>query len=329
MTFANDAAFYLALSAAVLATGARLTRDAEWIATRFDLGRGWIGATLIAGATSFPELATGLSAVGIHKLPDIAVGDALGSLLYNLALLALLDALLGRRSLFAAATPFDFRMALYGLGMVGLALVAILMGPLLPSLGWVSVASPIILVTYAAVLWSLYRLQKPAAKPLAKTDGREPAALRLVLTAANILVLVAAVWFLPEVAARIAEATGLGPTVFGTVFVAFTTSLPEVVVAVAAIRLNAIGLAIGDLLGSNLFDVAILAIDDFVYTPGFLFAVIDLVHGITVVGVLLGYAFVLAAIRRKPTRKFLALSFGSWGLVATYVGTLIVLFVVR
>ena len=80
--------------------------------------------------------------------------------------------------------------------------------------------------------------------------------------------MVAAGIWLPFVGADLADAMGWRKTFVGSLFVAGATSLPELVVTVAAIRIGALNMAIANLLGSNLFDMVALAIDDLVYAKG-------------------------------------------------------------
>ena len=71
--------------------GALLSKYGDVIAEKTGLGRAWIGAILIAGVTSLPELASGVSAVAWLNAPNLAAGAVLGSCLFNLALIAMID----------------------------------------------------------------------------------------------------------------------------------------------------------------------------------------------------------------------------------------------
>lgn len=73
--------------------GPVLTRYGDIIARRIGVSRTWIGLLLLATATSLPELFTGVSAVTFAAAPNIAVGDAFGSCVFNLAMLVVLDAM--------------------------------------------------------------------------------------------------------------------------------------------------------------------------------------------------------------------------------------------
>ncbi len=72
--------------------GVRLSRYGDAIAGHTGLSRNWIGLVLLATVTSLPELVTGLSAVTLAAAPDIAVGDVLGSCVFNLGRIQPVDA---------------------------------------------------------------------------------------------------------------------------------------------------------------------------------------------------------------------------------------------
>jgi cation:H+ antiporter len=80
-------------AAAILVAGTQLSRYGDEIARLTGLGGTWIGMVLLATVTSLPELMTGLSAVTMAGAPEVAVGDVLGSCVFNLAMIALLDVL--------------------------------------------------------------------------------------------------------------------------------------------------------------------------------------------------------------------------------------------
>ncbi len=80
---------------------------------------------------------------------------------------------------------------------------------------------------------------------------------------------------LVDASSEIAVITGLGATFIGTSLLALVTSLPEVVTTVAAIRMGAHDMAIGNLFGSNMFNMAALGLTDLFYTQGRLIAAID------------------------------------------------------
>ena len=94
------------------------------------------------------------------------------------------------------------------------------------------------------------------------------------------IVVGAALW-LPFVGKSIAEPMGWHQSFVGTIFIAFATSVPEIAVTIGALRIGAIDMAIGNLLGSNLFDILILAIDDILYLPGPILSYVSPSHAVT------------------------------------------------
>lgn len=94
--------------------------------------------------------------------------------------------------------------------------------------------------------------------------------------------MVAAAVALPPAAEAIARMSGLQESFVGTVFLALSTSLPELAVSLAAIRMGAIDMAVGNILGSNLFNILILSVDDAFYRGGLLLADASGSHLLTV-----------------------------------------------
>jgi cation:H+ antiporter len=82
---------FVACAGLIFWAGSLLSKYGDVIAEKTGLGRAWIGAILIAGVTSLPELASGVSAVAWLNRPNLAAGAVLGSCLFNLALIAMID----------------------------------------------------------------------------------------------------------------------------------------------------------------------------------------------------------------------------------------------
>jgi cation:H+ antiporter len=94
-------------------------------------------------------------------------------------------------------------------------------------------------------------------------------------------VILAAGRSLAVTADALAEQSGLGGSFTGTTLVALSTSLPEVVTTIAAVRMGAFDMAVGNIFGSNCFNATILVIVDAFYRPGYILAAVDSVHAIT------------------------------------------------
>jgi len=269
---------FIACAIVILFAGTKLSYYGDIIAEKTGLGRVWIGVILMASITSLPELVTGVSAVAVFDVPDIAVGAVLGGCMFNVLIIAFLD-------LIGGPTPISLRIhegqvltAAFGILLLGLVSISIVAGTGLPAVGWIGLSSFVFIALYLAAMRMvfLYERRRIAEFVTAMADevcydgvSRTKAYL---LYGLNALLIIGAATYLPRLGAVLAETTGLGQTVVGNVFVAVLTSLPEVVVAIAALKIDAIDMAVGSLLGSNLFNIGILALDDLFYTPGPLLA---------------------------------------------------------
>jgi cation:H+ antiporter len=107
-----------------------------------------------------------------------------------------------------------------------------------------------------------------------------------------------------------------------------TTSLPEsaVAVALAAVRLGAVDLTFGNVLGSNIFNILILGLDDLFYVGGPLLAVVSPSHLIPVMAVVLMNAIVLTGLTYQAIHKRLVLGWDTWGILVVSLGATLLLY---
>lgn len=316
--------FLLCLALIGLA-GARLTLYGDAIADKTGLGGSWVGLILIATVTSLPELANGLSAVTLAQVPDIAVGDVLGSCMLNLLIVVVLDALLRGDAIYARAHLGHILSAGLGVTMLGLTGLYLLLGQrgLTIGLGHVGSFAPLMILFYAVAVRTLfaYEQRRMAEFTQAVPDRYPGMPLRAALTryaVAAVVVVATGIW-LPFVAAELARVMGWSESLVGTLLVALATSIPELVVAVAAVRLGAVDMAMGNLLGSNLFNILILAVDDLAYLPGPLLADADAVHALSAFSALVMTGLVISALLLRARRRVLGgVGWPSLALVAVY-----------
>ena len=141
----------------------------------------------------------------------------------------------------------------------------------------------------------------------------------------NSVILVVAASLLPAVAEQFAQVTGLQESFVGSLFVAASTSLPEVVVSVAAVRLGAIDMAAANLFGSNLFNLAVVAFDDVLFAQGPLLASISPTHIVTALGALVMTGIAMIGLTVRARAKRYRLSWDAIASIAVYVLTLALL----
>lgn len=82
---------FVICAALLVGAATLLARYGDVLAEKTGLGRAWVGALLLAGVTSLPELASGITAVTALNAPNLAAGAVMGSCLFNLALIAFMD----------------------------------------------------------------------------------------------------------------------------------------------------------------------------------------------------------------------------------------------
>ena len=237
---------------------------------------------MLAAATSLPELTVD------------AAGDLLGSSLMNLLILAGIDLAQrnGRRMLSREAASHALSATL-AIALTAIAGTAILTAGKLPTLvvlgigGW----SWAMLIAYLLGARMLFIDQRISAH-LAAEEGPSPAGhlwKSPVAFGVAAAILVAAGPRLAATAAELAERSGLGGTFVGTTLVAITTSLPELMASLAAVRLGAIDLAIGNAFGSNAFNMILFVPLDAAY-PGNFFQAVSPAHAVTAFAVIVATA---------------------------------------
>ena len=301
-----------AAAAIILGASWFLAKSADVIAFKTGLGRSFVGVVLLATATSLPELGTGVSAIALldEPEPDLALGDAFGSNLFNLLIIGLLDLYWRDGPVLTKVGPTAAIVGALGIAVIGIAALALLAhGATTAMSGWhIGPPSVALLAMFLLAMLLIYRSGQAEGQAEGGEEyesGSLPGAfLRYLVSAA--LVVGAAVW-LANSGDRIAEAMGWEASFVGTQFLAFSTSLPELAASFAAVRLGAPELAIGNILGSNVFNMGfVLFLDDVAFVDGAIWAVASDVHALTAVFAMFMTALVIIAItlrpRGRPTR---------------------------
>jgi cation:H+ antiporter len=303
-----------------------LSRYGDIIAEKTGMSASWIGLILLSTATSLPELATGISSVSFADAPNIAVGDVLGSTVFNLAILVMLDGLYKRETLYSSAGQGHILSASLGTILIAFAGFSLLLdrAGMSPVFWHVGLYSPFIVLVYMVAMRAVYSYEhRMLAEYTEESAERYPdvtlrSAVKGYALAAGAVV-IAGTW-LPFIATDIAELMGWGKSFVGTLLVAGVTSAPEAAVTISALRIGALDMAIANLLGSNLFDIIILAIDDLFYTKGPLLAHVDASHALTAfTAVMMSSLVVVGLIFRPQHRAVLGLTWVSLGLFMLYV----------
>ena len=310
----------------ILFAGTKLARYGDVIAEKTGLGRIWIGLVLIASITTMPELVTGVSSVALVGLPDLALGTLLGSCLFNLTIIALLDILCRSAPILSQVSLRHIASAGMGILLIAIAAGSIFAGERLSgvTLGWVGVSSIVILIVYLIGTWQIFRFERKhqlASKETVPLRYEEASIKKVFLkfALAAIAVIGAGIW-LSMVGDEIAATTGWGASFVGSLFLAITTSMPELAVAVAAFRLGALDMAVADILGANIIDIAVIFWVDLFYTQGSILAVASGAHIITAILAVTMSLLIILGIRFRQRRKtFVIFSWYTPVLIGLYV----------
>lgn len=319
-----------AISAAIVIFAANyLAKYGDVIAVRTNLGGLLMGTIFLAAATSLPELLTSISAFQAG-VPDLAAGNLFGSNMVNMLLLAIID-------LVNFQVPLIRRMAISHTLTAVLATLLMLMAVIFIMadieimVGWVGIDSLVLIALYFGGVWLIQqenKLSSKATRPkVVPVDENFPSLLRGVvgfLVAAGVMILV--VPGLVNASTEIAAITGLGDSFVGTSLLSLVTSLPELLAAMAAVRIGAFDLAVGNLFGSSVFNMLGLGLADFFYTEGRFLGDIDPSFALVGLLALLLTNMALLATLARSERKFLFIELDSAGIVVVYLVGMYILF---
>ncbi|MCP3029954.1 sodium:calcium antiporter [Halobacillus sp. A1] len=258
--------YIIFLVAAIVVVGAaiKLNEFGDVISRKSALSGAAVGTFLIAGATSLPELTTSLTAVYIDN-PDIAVGNMIGSNVFNLLILAIVDIIYRRRRLFQRVGYQEHKPA----AIMGLIFMIIIIGALaLPqSIEWFGVGIEMVVLALLYILMIKFFSNKGEEE---KADEDLPVKDYKLKTAVTGFIVMALVVFgagsaLSISGDQLAQVSGLDSSFVGSFLIAASTSLPELVTVLAAFKVANYGMAIGSILGSNIFNMQLLVLTDILY----------------------------------------------------------------
>jgi len=254
----------------------QLARYGDAIGVRTRLGGLFVGSLLLAGATSLPEVLTAINSVRVGAV-NLSAGDLMGSSMVNMLLLAVIDILFWRQRILRQVALRHGLVAGIAIVMNCLVLVFLLARVDL-RIGWLGVDSLLLLLTYVGGMWLLHQHSGDTAAALEEQPNLEGVpSLRHAIIGFTIsaAVLVASNPWLVNSATTLAEVSGLTTGFVGAALVALATSLPELVTIIAAVRIGAPDMAVGNLFGSNAFNMVAFGVGDLLYTDGHFLLEVD------------------------------------------------------
>lgn len=348
---------FAALGLVIVYAGPRLSRYGDVIAEKTGLEASWIGVILLALVTSLPEVATSATAALIH-LPDVVFGNVFGSNLFNILIIAILDIMTPKPPLLEKAHRSNLVISSYGIKMMGVALVPLVLYNI-PGLGFtpvklfgiIDISSLILIGIYTVGMRTIFIQQHDQESSSVeeipvelKYKGISQGKAQAMFTLFAIIIVAAGIC-MSLLADRIAtyeipigDGMPIGQSLVGIILLAVVTSLPELMVSIGAVRLGAIDMAVGNVLGSNMFNMLIIGMADFFYPAGSILNRPTILGADRVTGLgshlLVGLAGIVMlsivsgkiSFTRKTGKKF---SFTSPVLFAVFILVYIILFMIN
>lgn len=320
-----------AAAGTITLVGVRLTAIGEQLARRTGMGQAVFGALFLGAATSISGLATSITAAATNH-PELALGNALGGIAVQTAFLAVADMTFRGANLEHAAASVSNLMQ----GALCSTLLAIVLFAMtFPSMALAGI-HPASLALFVFYVFGMRMVSKardepmwsPRRTPETRTEDEEhrqdnlernSPSLWISFIAAAAVVAVAG-YFIARAGVAISLQAGVSETVVGSLFTAVSTSLPELVTSVAAVRQGALTLAVGGIIGGNCFDVLFVTFSDAAYRGGSIYtAVNDEQRGLVVLGILLTNILLLGLLRRQK-HGVAGIGFESFLVLVTYLG---------
>ena len=318
---------FIVCAIVIVIGGSRLSKYGDMIADMMGWGKMFVGLILMASVTSMPELMTGISSVIIIDAPDLAVGDIVGSCAFNILIISIMDLFYNpKKSLTSAVQTGHVIAASFGIIMLSMVAFAILMPDIFGKIAWIGGFSIVFIILYFIAIRAVFLYVKKQSVTIEPEHLYSLTLKQVVFKyALNAVFVIVAAMGLPYFGENLAAASGLGQSFFGTLFIAASTSLPEVVVSIAAIRLGTIDLAIGNIFGSNIFNICILALDDILYTKGPIFLFTSPNHIIPVLSTIVITAIGISGIVFKSDKKW-KLALDSAAILLVYLLMMLLLY---
>ena len=301
-------------AAIIFFSGKRVAKYGDVIAEKTGLGGLWIGVILVAIATSLPEIFTGVGSTVFVNAPNLTVGNLFGANSYNLLNISLLDFLNKGSPLLSSVSTGQLLTA--GLSLIPLliASIGIFLSIRLPQLTFMNISlySISILIVYLVSVRIIFRFERNQQQIMRELKKEEEILLKyndiplkkacILYGVFAIMIAGAGIW-LAYIGEELAQILNLGQNFVGSLFLGLATTLPEVTVSVAALRIGAKELAVANMLGSNLFNMSIIFINDALYRKASIFNFLSQQHIFTGFIVALMTVIVCTGLILKPKKK--------------------------
>lgn len=312
--------------------GMKLSYYGDQISLKSGLGKVWVGLILMASVTSLPELMIGISSVSVVGSADLAVGNVLGSCIFNLTILSLLDALLPGKPVLTRVPFTNVLAATLGTILISFVGVGLFLSNEISILNWIGITSLAFLAIYLISMRLLhsYGLKESATHSGAirqQDESTQKLSTVIFWYLLHAVMVIVAALALPYFSEQIAIKTGIGESFIGTLLLAASSSLPEIAVSISAARMGSLDMAVGNLFGSNIFNVMLLTIADLFYYEGNLLQDASESNMISVLAVVIMNSIAIAGLTVRHEKKiFYRLAWDTLLILVLYILTMLYLY---
>jgi cation:H+ antiporter len=334
-------------AAAVWLAGSRISRYADTLSTRFNLGKAFVGLLFLALATETPEIGTTVTAAAGNN-PALALNNLFGGIVMQTAILVVVDVALVKGALtYFSPRPVLMLQGVMLILLLGLTLAAAVTGEKLVVAG-VGLWTALLFVAYLASLYlsqqyednerwqplgDIEEMEQAAPElqereKLKVQEARSTAQMVLLFLVGTAVILIAGI-ILARVAEALAVQSGLGSSFIGATLLAFSTSLPELSTAISAVKLGNYQMAVSNIFGSNSIMITLLFLSDIFYREGPILNEADApVLLSTAMGIVVTAVYLSGMIERR-NRTIFNMGIDSMLVLVFYVGSVMMLFTLR
>ena len=309
---------YLVVAALVTFMSIKASEYVDMLDKTTSLSGAFLGGILLSAVTSLPELFTSISSTLMLDQPGLCIGNILGSNIFNYAMLSFFILTAVAKFAKCSLSKIHFIVAVSVVAM-GLLIVCNKYGFLAFDIGNVSVTSILIILLYVVTVWVMYKMGGTSESE----DDGEPVTLsrKQILTRFTIVSIGIVVFsvILTYITDELSVRLNLGKTVAGALFLGVATSLPETASTFTLFKIKNYDIAVGNIVGSCLFNFTILSVADFFYRGGGIYTIADtstmnLIIFASVASVLAG---IMLKLRNKATAIICPV-----GIIASYIAFL-------
>lgn len=302
---------YLILSFVVVLSSVRISSCVDQLDKQTK-----IGGAVIAGVTSLPELITSISSITMLNNPDLAFGNILGSNAFNIFILAIGNLIFLKYMLFNHTGKSNTKTNIIST-IIYLIILFSFYSLSLGKVGHVGISSIFIAMLYYINLKFISTEEENSEDSEEETSSCSLPALIFQLIFFGIMIIVSSL-LISITTDKIAQQTGIGSSFIGAMFLGVATSLPEMTGLISLIKLRNYDLAVGNIVGSNLFNFGIIALTDLFYLSGSIFEITDTSNTLLVVVGLCESIILTYMLLRKEVKNLFSYCLPSLIIVGIY-----------